>query len=99
MIPYVFPRAPVGIARGALNLDPRAYIRYGALPSIAPAIWRYYAASTPAGKNATARAMAPLLAAADAEHLELRARQGPRLSCVAAAGSRRSAARAGARWR
>ena len=70
VIPYVFPRAPVGIARGALNLDPRAYIRYGALPSIAPAIWRYYAASTPAGKNATARAMAPLLAAANAEHLE-----------------------------
>ena len=27
VIPYVFPRAPVGIARGALNLDPRAYIR------------------------------------------------------------------------
>ena len=70
VIPYVFPRAPVGIARGALNLDPRAYIRYGALPSIAPAIWRYYAASTPAGKNATAKAMAPLLAAANAEHLE-----------------------------
>jgi D-amino-acid dehydrogenase len=70
VIPYVFPRAPIDIARGALNLDPRALIRYGALPSIAPAIWRYFAASTLAGKTATARAMAPLLARASAEHLE-----------------------------
>ncbi len=58
VMPYVFPRAPREIARGALNLDPRAYIRYGALPAIAPAIWRYFAASTLAGKNATAKAMA-----------------------------------------
>ena len=71
VMPYVFPRAPIDIARGALNLDPRAYIRYGALPAIAPAIFRYFAASTPAGKNATARAMAPFLAAASAEHLKL----------------------------
>jgi D-amino-acid dehydrogenase len=71
VIPYVFPRAPVDIARGALNLDPRAYIRYGALPSIAPTIWRYFAASTPAGKNMTAKAMAPLLAAATGEHLKI----------------------------
>ncbi len=70
-MPYVFPRAPREIARGALNLDPRAHIRYAALPSIAPAIWRYFAASTPAGKHATARAMAPLLACASAEHLKL----------------------------
>jgi D-amino-acid dehydrogenase len=70
VIPYVFPRALLAIARGALNLDPRALIRYGALPSIAPAIWRYYAASTPVVKNTTASAMAPLLAAANAEHLE-----------------------------
>jgi D-amino-acid dehydrogenase len=71
VMPYVFPREPREIARGALNLDPRAYIRYGALPSIGPAVFRYFAASTPAGKNATAKAMAPLLARASAEHLEL----------------------------
>ena len=65
-------RARRAISRAAaLNLDPRAHIRYGALPAIAPAIWRYFAASTPAGKNATARAMAPLLAQASAEHLKL----------------------------
>ena len=71
VMPYLFPRALREIARGALNLDPRAHIRYGALPSIGPAVFRYFAASTPSGKNATARAMAPLLARASAEHLEL----------------------------
>jgi D-amino-acid dehydrogenase len=71
VMPYVFPRALREIARGALNLDPRAHIRYGALPSIGPAVFRYFAASTPSGKNETARAMAPLLARASAEHLEL----------------------------
>ena len=70
VIPYVFPRAPADIARAALNRDPRAHIRYGALPSIAPALMRYFQASTPARKNATAKIMAPLLAAASAEHLK-----------------------------
>ncbi len=71
VIPYVFPRAPAAIARAALYRDPRAHIRYGALPSIAPALVRYFQASTPARKNATAKVMAPLLAAASAEHLKL----------------------------
>jgi D-amino-acid dehydrogenase len=71
VIPYVFPRAPGDIARAALNRDPRAHIRYGALPSIAPPLWRYFQASTPERKNATAKAMAPLLAAASAEHIKL----------------------------
>ncbi len=71
VIPYVFPRAPGDIARAALNRDPRAHIRYGALPSIAPALMRYFHFSTPARKNVTAKAMAPLLAAASAEHVKL----------------------------
>jgi D-amino-acid dehydrogenase len=71
VIPYVFPRAPADIARAALNREPRAHIRYGALPWIAPALIRYFQASTPARKNATAKAMAPLLDAASAEHLKL----------------------------
>jgi D-amino-acid dehydrogenase len=71
VIPYVFPRDPADVARAALNRDPRAHIRYGALPSIAPSIWRYFQASTPARKNATAKAMAPLLGAASAEHVKL----------------------------
>ena len=36
VFPYLFPRAPAEIALAALNRDPRAHIRYGALPSIAP---------------------------------------------------------------
>jgi D-amino-acid dehydrogenase len=76
VMPYVFPRAPREIARGALNLDPRAHIRYGALPTIAPAVFRYFAASTLAGKNATAKAMAPFLARATAEHLEFARQAG-----------------------
>jgi D-amino-acid dehydrogenase len=70
VIPYVFPRAPGDIARAALNRDPRAHMRYSALPSIAPALMRYFHFSTPARKNATAKAMAPLLAAASAEHVK-----------------------------
>src|SRR5580658_8861175 len=71
VVPYVFPRAPADIARAALYRDPRAHIRYSALPSIAPALMRYFQASTPARKNATAKIMAPLLASAGAEHLKL----------------------------
>jgi D-amino-acid dehydrogenase len=71
VLPYLFPRALGDIARAALNRDPRAHIRYGALASIAPSIWRYFQASTQARKAATGNVMAPLLAAAAGEHLKL----------------------------
>jgi len=71
VLPYLFPRAPGDIARAALNRDPRAHIRYGALASIAPSIWRYFQASTQPRKAATGKVMAPLLAAAAGEHLKL----------------------------
>ena len=71
VLPYLFPRAIGDIARAALNLDPRAHMRYGALPSIAPAIWGYFRASTQPRKVATGKVMAPLMAAAAAEHLKL----------------------------
>ena len=61
VLPYLFPRSLSEIALAALNRDPRAHIRYGALPSIAPALWRYFQASTEAGKTETARAMAALV--------------------------------------
>jgi len=73
ILPYVFPRKPREIMRAALNRDPRAHIRYGALPSIAPALWRYFQASTEAGKTETAKAMAALVGAAGAEHRKLAA--------------------------
>jgi D-amino-acid dehydrogenase len=46
-------------------------MRHGALPSIAPALLRYFRASTPARKAATGKVMAPLLFASAAEHLRL----------------------------
>ena len=62
----------------ALNRDPRAHIRYGALPRSRRRIWRYFQASTPAGKDATARAMAPLLfAAAEPSTSSSRRRRAP----------------------
>ena len=71
VLPYLFPRALGDIARAAVNRDPRAHIRHGALPSIAPAIWRYFQASTQTRKDATGKIMAPLLFAAAGEHLKL----------------------------
>jgi D-amino-acid dehydrogenase len=71
VLPYLFPRAPKDIARAAVNRDPRAHLRHGALPSIAPAIWRYFRASTQPRKAATGEIMAPLLFAAAEEHLKL----------------------------
>jgi D-lysine oxidase len=73
VIPYMFPRSLSAIARAALNRDPRAHIRYGALPSITPMLWRYFQASTEAGRTETAKAMAALVGGAGAEHLKLAA--------------------------
>src|SRR5271163_1605439 len=81
VIPYVFPRAPREIARGALNLDPRAYIRYGSLPSITLAVWPRFAPSPAPNTSSSLTTRAPMR------------------SCAAAAGSRRSAARAARTWR
>ena len=66
VLPYLFPRALGEVARAAANRDPRAHMRHGSLPSIAPAIWRYFRASTQPRKAATGKVMAPLLFAAAA---------------------------------
>ena len=76
VIPYIFPRDPAEIARAALNRDPRAHIRYGALPSIAPALWQYFQVSIRRGQNETARAMAAVVVGAPAEHRKLAAAAG-----------------------
>ena len=68
VFPYMFPRAPLEVARAALNLDPRVQIRYSALPSIAPWVWRYFLASSPGQRLATALAMRGLVARSVAEH-------------------------------
>jgi D-amino-acid dehydrogenase len=68
VFPYVFPRRPSEIIKAALNRDPRAHIRYGALPAIAPWVWRYFLASTPAARLSSAKALRPLAARSVAEH-------------------------------
>jgi len=71
VFPYVFPRAPLEIAVAALNLDPRVQIRYSALPSIAPWLWRYFLASSPKSRMATAMAMRGLVMRCLPEHLAI----------------------------
>jgi len=68
VFPYMFPRAPLEVATAALNLDPRVQIRYSALPGIAPWVWRYFLASSPGQRLATAMAMRGLVARCVAEH-------------------------------
>jgi len=68
VFPYAFPRSPREIALAALNRDPRAQIRHGALPAIAPWLWRYFQASAPGPRLASAAALRPLVARSVAEH-------------------------------
>ena len=69
IFPYTFPRNPIEMARAALNLDPRAQVRWSSLPSIAPYLWRYFLESNPSARLATAKAMRNFVGAAVAEHL------------------------------
>jgi D-amino-acid dehydrogenase len=68
VFPYMFPRALGEIARGALNLDPRVQVRYTSLPWVAPWVWRYFLASSPRARYATAMAMRGLVLRCVAEH-------------------------------
>ena len=78
VIPYTFPRDPTEIANAALNRDPRAHIRYGALPANAKALWEYFQFSTSDRVSETARAMKPLVFAAADEHLKIAEAAGAR---------------------
>jgi D-amino-acid dehydrogenase len=71
VFPYTFPRDPGELARAALGLDPRVQIRYSALPSIAPWLWRYFLASSPSRRQATALAMRGLVRECLPEHRAL----------------------------
>jgi D-amino-acid dehydrogenase len=71
VIPYTFPRDPVEIANAALNRDPRAHIRYAALPANAEALWRYFQFSNSPRVAETVAAMKPLVFGAAEEHRKL----------------------------
>ena len=74
--PYGFPRDPIEIAKAALNRDPRAQMRYAALPALAPALWRYFLASAPAPRERSGRDLRALVTHAVAEHRDLAAAAG-----------------------
>ena len=71
VFPYVFPRAPLEVAVASLNLDPRVEIRYRALPSIAPWVWRYFLASSEKSRQAVGMATRGLILRCIAEHRAL----------------------------
>jgi D-amino-acid dehydrogenase len=76
VFPYMFPRDPLEMTRGALNRDPRAQTRYSALGSVGPWIWRYFLASTPKTRQEGAKALRPLTARSVVEHEALAAAAG-----------------------
>ncbi|HEY7548105.1 MAG TPA: FAD-dependent oxidoreductase [Hyphomicrobiaceae bacterium] len=68
VVPYAFPRDPALILKYAFNLLPEANLHWSALPRIAPWLYHYWRASTPARVAATARAMRPLVERCILEH-------------------------------
>jgi len=76
VFPYMFPRNLSEIALATLNRDPRAQIRYSALPAISPWVWRYFLASSPQGRVSSAKSARPLVAAALPEHRAFAAAAG-----------------------
>jgi D-amino-acid dehydrogenase len=68
VVPYMFPREWATIAKYALNSGTDAYYHLAALPRIAPFLFRYWRASTPERKLASARAMLPLIERCLTEH-------------------------------
>jgi D-amino-acid dehydrogenase len=76
VVPYPFPRDPALVLKYAFNLLPEANLHWRALPGIAPWLYRYWRASTPARVAATARAMRPLIERCIVEHEALMAPAG-----------------------
>jgi D-amino-acid dehydrogenase len=74
--PHTFPRHPAEIASAALNRDPRAHIRHGALPALAPALLRYWQASAPSPRARSGVGLRALVAQAVAEHRRLASAAG-----------------------
>jgi D-amino-acid dehydrogenase len=68
VVPYAFPRDPALIVKYAFNLLPEANLHWSALPRIAPWLYHYWRASTPARVAASARAMRPLIERCIREH-------------------------------
>jgi D-amino-acid dehydrogenase len=68
VVPYPFPRQIGRMAQYALNMRTEANLHWSALPQIAPWLYRYWQASTPAGLAATAQGARPLIERCVSEH-------------------------------
>jgi D-amino-acid dehydrogenase len=68
VVPYPFPRQVGRLAQYALNMRTEANLHWSALPTLAPWLYRYWAASTPARLAATAGAARPLIERCVVEH-------------------------------
>jgi D-amino-acid dehydrogenase len=76
VVPYPFPRDVRLLAQYAFNLLPEANLHWSALPAIAPWLFRYWRASTPAEVAKTARGARPLVERCIVEHEALMAEAG-----------------------
>ena len=68
VVPYMFPREWGAIFKYALNSGTDAHYHLSALPRIAPFMFRYWLASTPERRLASARSMLPLVERCITEH-------------------------------
>ena len=68
VVPYPFPRDPVLLFKYAFNLLPEANLHWSALPRIAPWLYRYWRASTPARHRGHGTGHAPAGGALHLEH-------------------------------
>ncbi len=68
VVPYPFPRDITLMARYAFNQLPESNLHWSALPRIAPWLFRYWRASTPAEVAKTARGARPLVERCIIEH-------------------------------
>ncbi len=68
VVPYPFPRDVRLIWRYAFNQLPESHLHWRALPAIAPWLYRYWRASTPAAIAATSRGARPLIERCVTEH-------------------------------
>ena len=68
VVPYMFPREWNVILRHALNSSTDSHYHLTALPQLAPWLFRYWRASTPEGRERSARALFPLVERCITEH-------------------------------
>ncbi len=74
--PHMFPRDLATVLRYAFNRAPEVHYHLSALPQVAPWLWRYFASSSAAGAQRSAKALLPLVERCLIEHEALIAEAG-----------------------